>query len=66
MNNVIAAILVCAFFIAARIWKFREDLRHGKPSRDETLRAGGPELHSPERAARRAQGTTAWTRISGP
>lgn len=66
MAEFVGIILISVFFLAAVVWRLREGVRARHEVRDDTRRAGEPIAPSSSDAARHAQGTAAWTRISGP
>lgn len=66
MAELVAVILIVVVFLAAIAWRLREGVRARHAVRDDTRRAGEAIVPSSSDAARHAEGTTAWTRISGP
>ena len=66
MAELVGIILIAVFFLAAIGWRLRAGLRCRHAVRDDTRRAGEAIVPSSSAAARHAEGTTAWTRISGP
>lgn len=66
MGDFIAVIGIAVFFGVAITWRVREGLRDRQAVRDDGRRAGKSADATPQMAARRAEGTTAWTRLSGP
>lgn len=66
MAELVGIILIAVFFLVAIGWRLREDIHARHTVRDDTRRAGETIVPSSSAAARHAEGTTAWTRISGP
>lgn len=66
MAELVGVILIAAFFLIAIGWRLRESVRFRHAARDDSRRAGEATVLTPDAAARHAEGTTAWTRISGP
>jgi hypothetical protein len=66
MAELVGIILIAMLFLVAIGWRLREGIRARHTVRDDTRRAGETIVHSSSAAARHAEGTTAWTRISGP
>ncbi|MEI3867786.1 hypothetical protein V6S02_11930 [Microbacterium sp. CCNWLW134] len=66
MAELVAIILIAAFLLVAIGWRLRDGARSRHGARDDTQRAGATISLTPDAAARHAEGTTAWTRISGP
>lgn len=66
MAELVGIILIAVFFVVAIGWRLRDGIRARHAVRDDTRRAGEAIVPSSSDAARHAEGTTAWTRISGP
>lgn len=66
MGSIIGVVAVVGFIVAAVAWRWRDGRRRGTSGHDDLRRAGDADRVSPEDAARRAEGSTAWTRLSGP
>ncbi|MEI3866142.1 hypothetical protein V6S02_03470 [Microbacterium sp. CCNWLW134] len=66
MAELVGIILIAAFFLVAIGWRLYEGARFRHAARDDTRRAGEATVVTPDAAVRRAEGATAWTRISGP
>ena len=66
MSEAIGVVVVAMFLIGAAIWRVRDGRRMRDMPRDDTRRAGTDHETSPGDAAIRAEGTTAWARLSGP
>lgn len=65
MTGVIGILVLGGIVALAARWRVRDGRRRADIGRDDTLRAGESASADPDTAARRAEGTTAWTRISG-
>ncbi|WP_431798594.1 hypothetical protein [Microbacterium kunmingense] len=64
MDVLIPLLALMALVAGAVVWRARETRRMRHHERDDTARVGDAECRSGEAAARRSQGTQAWTRMS--
>jgi hypothetical protein len=64
MSVVIPTVAILGFMVFAVVWAMLDRAKNRDQVRDETLRVGMAPNDEPGRAATRAQGVTAWARMS--